>query len=67
MDTMQIIESELGKLQYDMPIIHFIPVCNKKWDVKDEYGNITPDPQRAIKRFDQKGKEYYSKQELLEG
>lgn len=44
-----------------MPIIHFIPVVNKRWD-SDE-----PDPLREAKRFDFNGKDYYSKEDLVLG
>jgi len=54
-----------------MPIIHFIPVMKKKWglieDQQDEHGNPLPDPLRACKRFDFKGRDYYSKDELVLG
>lgn len=51
MDKMHIVESEIGKLFYDMPIIHFIPVVNKKWE------SDTPDPKREEKRFNFKGRD----------
>lgn len=71
MDGMQIVESEIGKLFYDMPIIHFIPVMNKPWgiieDQQDEQGNPLPDLLRDVKKFDFKGRDYQSKDELLLG
>lgn len=61
MDGMQIVESEIGKLYQDMPIIHFIPVMKKKWgiieDQQDEHGNPLPDPLKGCKRFDFKGRD----------
>ena len=71
MVSMQIVESEIGKLFYDMPIMHFIPVMNKPWgfiaDQQDEHGNPLPGPKRDVKKFEFKGRDYYSKDELILG